>query len=152
MKNFLLPYPWKYPGILFILSGVVLAILYIWFDFRFTIPVFALFSSFMETKMFVTFNTNFADELIMLLFICGFGLLVFSKEKVESENLDSIRNKSLVMATISNNILLLCSVLFVYGSGFIAILVLNLITLPVFYLCFFYFMKQREMDRINHTK
>jgi len=147
MKNFLLPYPWKYPGILFILSGVVLAILYIWFDFRFTIPVFAVFSSFVETKMFVTFNTNFADELIMLLFICGFGLLVFSKEKVESENLDSIRSKSLVMATISNIILLLCSVLFVYGSGFISILVLNLITLPVFYLCFFYFYKNRNKEQ-----
>ena len=152
MKNFLLPYPWKYPGILLIFSGVVLAILYIWIDFRFTIPVFAVFSSFVETKIFVTFNTNFADELIMLLFICGFGLLVFSKEKNESEILDSIRYKALVLAFISNNLLLLCSVLFVYGSGFIAILVLNLITLPVFYLCFFYFLRQREMDRTHHTK
>jgi CHASE2 domain-containing sensor protein len=152
MKNFLLPYPWKYPGTFLILSGVVLAILYIWFDFRFTIPVFAVFSSFVETKMFVTFNTNFADELIMLLFISGFGLLVFSKERVESENLDPIRDKALVMALFSNNLLLLCSVLFVYGSGFITILVLNLITLPVFYLCFFYFMKQREMDRLHRTK
>lgn len=152
MKNFMLPYLWKYPGILLIFSGVVLAILYIWFDFRFTIPVFAVFSSFVETKMFATFNTNFADELIMLLFICGFGLVVFSKEKDESESLDSIRDKALVMAFISNNLLLLCSVLFVYGSGFIAILVLNQITLSVFYLCFFYFMKQREMARLHRTK
>jgi hypothetical protein len=144
MKNFLLPYTWKFPGMLLILSGLVLAILYIWFDFRFTMRVFAVFSSFMETKMFTTFNTNFADELIMLVLICGFGLLVFSKEKDESERLDLIRNKAWVKAVISNNLLLLLSVLFVYGSGFITILVVNLFSLPIFYLCFFYLLKNRN--------
>jgi hypothetical protein len=56
MKNLMLPYLWKYPGILLIFSGVVMAILYMQFDFRFTIPVFAVFSSFVETKMFATFS------------------------------------------------------------------------------------------------
>jgi hypothetical protein len=149
MKNFLLPYPWKYSGILLILLGIVFSILYIWFDFRFSLPVFAVFSSFMETKMFVVFNTNFADELIMLLFVTGFSLIVFSKEKNESQNLDFMRSKALIKALISNNILLLFSILFVYGSGFVAILVINLFSLLVFYLCFFYYQFMKAKDGIK---
>ncbi len=144
MKDFLLPYPWKYPGLVFILLGIVLSILYIWYDFRFTLPVFAVFSSFVETKMFAIFNTNFADELIMLLFVIGFSLVALSREKNESDKLDFIRAKSLVKALISNTFLLLFSVLFVYGSGFIAILVLNLFSFLVFYVCVFYYLKKME--------
>jgi hypothetical protein len=144
MKDFLLPYPWKYPGLVFILLGIVLSILYIWYDFRFTLPVFAVFSSFVETKMFAIFNTNFADELIMLLFVIGFSLVALSREKNESVKLDFIRAKSLVKALISNTFLLLFSVLFVYGSGFIAILVLNLFSFLVFYVCVFYYLKKME--------
>jgi len=95
--------------------------------------------------MFVTFRTNFADDLILLLLIVGFGLIVLSKEKFEFENLDSARAKALVKAIISNNIFLLFFILFVYGSGFIAILVLNLFSLSLFYLIFFYFLKRKEL-------
>lgn len=149
MNNFLLPFPWKFAGILLILTGIVLSILYLWFDFRFTIPVFAVFSSFMETKMFSAFKTNFADELIMLVFVSGFGLIVLSKEKEEFEYLNSIRSGAMVKAFIANNFLLLFSILFVYGSGFIAILVLNLFSFAVFYLYFFYSLRKRETRKIK---
>jgi len=146
MKIWLLPYTWKYVGLFLALSGMGVAILYLGFDFRFTLPVFAVFSSFLETKMFVTFRTNFADELVLILLVSGLLLIVFSKEKVESENLNLVRFKAMVKAIIANNLLVLCSILFVYGSGFIAILVLNLFSLSIFYLCFFYFLKHREMS------
>jgi len=146
MKNLLLPYFWKFVGWLLTLIGSALAILYLLFDFKFKMPVFAIYSSFLETKMFVSFRTNFADELILLLLIIGLGLIVFSKEKIESENLEPLRTKAFATATISNNIFLLFSVLFIYGSGFIAILVLNLFSLSLFYLLFFYLLKRKEMD------
>jgi Ni/Fe-hydrogenase subunit HybB-like protein len=123
-----------------------MAMLYYFFDFKFRMPVFAVYSSFIETKMFAVFKTNFADELIMLLLISGLGLIVFSKEKYESQNLDAIRASALAKATILNIIFLLFSVLFIYGSGFITCLVLNLFTLPVFYLVFFYIMKRKKKD------
>jgi len=149
MKDFLLPYTWKYPGLVFILMGLVLSILYIWYDFRFTLPVFAVFSSFVETKMFATFNTNFADELIMLLFVIGFSLVALSRENNESDKLDFIRAKALVKALISNTLLLVLSVLFVYGSGFIAILVLNLFSFLFFYVCIFYYLKKKDNSKIR---
>lgn len=107
-------------------------------------PVFAVFSSFMETKMLVTFRTNFADELILLLLICGFGLIVFSKEKNETDNLDPLRIKALVKAIIANTVLLLFSILFVFGSGFIAVLVFNLFSVPIFYIFFFYLVERKR--------
>jgi hypothetical protein len=143
MKNLLLPYPWKLIGWFLTLAGSVLGILYNWFDFRFSMRVFAVYSSFLQTKMFETFKTNFADELIMLLLIVGLSLIVFSKEKIEFENLNQARNKALARALILNNIFLLFSVLFIYGSGFIGILVLNLFSLSLFYLFFFYILKRK---------
>jgi len=137
MKNFLLPFPWKFGGICLTLTGLVLAVLYFWFDFRFTMPVFAVFSSFMETKIFATFKTNFADELIMLLLISGLGLIVFSKEKTESDHLNQARIQALIKAILANTIFLFLSVLFVYGTGFIGILVFNLFSVSIFYLFFF---------------
>jgi len=147
MKNFLLPYPWKFAGLFITLTGIILAVLYLWFDFRFTMPVFALFSSFIQTKMFVTFTTNFADELILLLLISGFSLMVFSKEKIESENLASARAKALTKAIILNNIFILFSIIFIFGSGFISILVLNLFTIPIFYLIFFNLLKHKKVEK-----
>jgi hypothetical protein len=151
MKNLLLPYPWKLAGLFLTLTGSALGILYNWFDFRFSMPVFAVYSSFLQTKIFATFTTNFADELILLLLITGFGLIVFSKEKIESENLDSLRERALGKALISNNILMLFCILFVYGSGFIAVLILNLFSFSLFYLFFFYLMKRKEKGRQKKT-
>jgi len=144
MKNLLLPYPVKFAGLLLTFAGMVMSVFYLLFDFRFTIPVFAIFSSFLETKMFVTFNTNFADELTMLLLFTGLILIVFSKEKTESEYLDATREKAIVKALIYNNIMLLFSILFIYGSGFIGILVINLFSFSLFYLFIFYLMKYKQ--------
>ena len=43
-----------------ILTGLVFAVLYMTVKFRFEIPVFALVSSYIETKYLTTFNTNFS--------------------------------------------------------------------------------------------
>jgi len=137
MKNLLLPYPWKIIGLFLTFFGISLAILYTWFDFKIRIPVFAVFSSFLETRMFVTFKTNFADELILIFLIAGFGLMVFSKERTESEILDSLRIRAFAKAILINNIFLLLSVMFVFGSGFLSILAVNLFSVSVLYLIFF---------------
>ena len=152
MKDFLLPYPWKFVGILLSLCGIVLAIFYLWFDFRFTLPVFAVYSSFLETKMFTTFSTNFADDLILLLLLTGFGLIVFTKERIEFEQMDLFRTKALVFALIANFIFLIFSILFIFGSGFIGVLILNLFSLPIFYLIIFHFLKRKKLDNIHPIK
>lgn len=148
MKKLLLPYPWKYAGILLTFCGSVMAILYFCLDFRFKMPVFAIFSAFLETKMFVTFQTNFADELILILLVTGISLVVFSKEKNEMEIPYNKRSDAMFKAILANNILLLLSILFVFGSGFIVVLVFNLISVSVLYLLFFY-LPDRTKEKKN---
>ena len=145
MNKFLLPYRWKLAGIFLLIAGTVSAIFYIWFDFRFKVPVFAVYSSFLETKLFSVFRTNFSEELTLLLLISGLSLVMFSKEKNESESLDLIRSRALFKALAVNNILLFLSVLLIYGSGFIAILVINIFSFFIFYLLFFYLGKRMKV-------
>ena len=159
MKSLLLPYQVKFVGLFLAFAGIVMSVFYLWFDFRFTVPVFAIFSSFLETKMFVTFNTNFADELAMMLLLTGLSLIVFSKEKIESEYLDATRGKAMVKALLYNNIMLLFSILFIYGSGFIGMLVINLFSCSLFYLFIFYYMnykqktnEKRELSKLADSK
>ncbi len=137
MNNLLLPSRWKWVGIILTLAGIILSVLFFLFDFRFKIPVFALYSAFLEAKICTVIRTNFADELILLLLISGLGLIILSKEQNEAEGLDLHRMKAMFRAVISNAVFLLISVLFVYGSGFMAILVINTLSLFVFYLLFF---------------
>jgi hypothetical protein len=146
MTNLLLPYRWKYVGWLLTLSGMFLTILYSWFNFRFVIHAFAVYSSFLETKMFTSIRTNFSDELIMIMLICGLGLIIFSREKVEHEYLNSIRINSLAKALITNIVFLILSILFIFGSAFINILVINVFSFPLLYLLFFYYRKWKEKN------
>ena len=147
MNNPLLSYRWKLPGIILTSAGVLLAVLFTWFDFRLKIPVFAVYSAFLETKMFVVFRTNFSDELTLLTLLTGLALIAFSKEKTEMEGFDLIRMKAIFRAAMVNTAFLFLSLLFIYGSGFMAVLVVNLFSFFVFYLLFFYSGKLRA----NHA-
>lgn len=138
MKKFLLPFQWKLAGIVLAIAGTISALFYSLFDFKYKMPVFALYSSFLETKTFATFRTNVADEITLILLLAGLSLMVFSKEKFEKEGMDALRFKAFMMALIINNLFLLFSILFIFGTGFIAMLVLNIFSFLILYIVFFY--------------
>lgn len=125
-------------------AGTISAIIYIFFDYKLKISVFAIYSSFLATEYFTSFKTNFLDELTLLLLISGLALIVFTKEKNETEGLDFYRLRAFFRALIANTIFLLLSIIFVYGSGFIAILVVNIFSIFIFYLLFFYLRKREK--------
>lgn len=143
MKKLLLPYQWKLAGIVLALTGTISAIIYIIFDYKFKMPVFAVYSSYLETKMFESFRTNVADEITLILILAGLSLIVFSREKHEHEGLDEIRLKALFRALIVNNLFLLFSIMFIFGTGFIAALVFNVFSFLLLYLAFFYWQVKR---------
>jgi len=143
LKTRLLPYPFKIAGMVLAFAGTILAIIYIFFDFTLKIKVFAVYSSFLATKYFTTFKTNIFDELTLLLLISGLALIVFTNE---TEDLDLFRFRAFFRAMIANTVFLLLSVVFVYGTGFIAILVANIFTLLIFYLLFFYLGKRAKKE------
>ncbi len=137
MKNLLLPHYCKMIGASLIMIGLVFAILYLKFDFNYTSPVFALISIFLENKFFVITKTNIVDELTLIFFVVGFAMLVFSKEKIESDSIQKMREKAIMKATAMNCIFLLFSILFIYGGGFIGVLIFNSISVFIFYLILF---------------
>lgn len=139
-KNYLLPYKLKWPGLIILAIGVLLSILYIVFDFRFMMPVFAVFSSFFETKYFETFKTNFADETTMIFLLAGLFIVAFTKEKNESgfdQDLNNLRGAALIKSIYINSFILLFSILFIYGQGFLFIMIFNLFSCLILYIIIF---------------
>ena len=122
-------------------AGMILAVLYFTVNLRFEFPVFAVVASYMNTSYFTVFKTNFADETIMLLLLVGFSLWTFSKERHEHDALWLLRVKAIKRTILTDLGILLFTVLFVYGSGFIAMILLNMILPFVLYLSFFYYLK-----------
>lgn len=145
MKNFLLPHGWKYAGAGLTFMGALSFILYEWFGFKLKIPVFAFYSRYFKTKVFETIKTPFADEMTLVLIITGLAIIVFSREKDETEIMNVIRSRSLVKAVMLNTALMVLCLLFIYGTGYIAVLVINLFSLFVIYLLIFY-LEKRKLD------
>lgn len=146
----LLPYKYKYAGYFLTLAGIASTVFYLFFDFRFKMPVFAVVSAYLDIKIFKSFETNFADELTMFLLVAGLFLLIFSKERKE-DNYDFNRARfvSLFRAMFINIIALMFSILFLYGQIFMAVIILNLIFLPSVYLILFFFEKRKSSDFVE---
>jgi hypothetical protein len=140
---------WKRVGVFITFFAVILNVIFFWTDFRWTIPVFAISSYFMEHKMFTSFPTNVTDEIILLLYLLGLGLIVFSKEKNETVEIEHLKYKSLTKAVFYNTLFLIVSVLFIYGGSYIGILVLNLFSIFIIYLVIFYLGK-RKMKKLRY--
>jgi hypothetical protein len=150
----LLPYKFKIPGLICIAVAVILTAIYFYYSPRLAMPVFAIVSSYIETKLFATFITNFFEELILLTFISGFSLVVFSEEKVEKRCLKIVRLKALRTTIAIYIFWLLLSVIFIFGNAYIATLLVNIIFPFNIYLASFYLIKYRELNkaRLRHLQ
>ncbi len=135
--DLLLSNRFKLPGIVLTVAGLVLAFLYFVFDFRFRMHVFALVSSFLKTKFFTGFTTNFADELVILVLLAGLTLIAFSEEKKECAAYNELRFRALKTALFIDSLFLFLTVLFIYGGGFIAIAILNIFLPLILYILIF---------------
>lgn len=149
MKNFLLPYYCKTIGVILVLIGIVFLVLYLKFDFNYTTSVFAIISIYLENRFFVITQNNIIDEIILILFVVGFGLIVFSKEKNEVEHLNALREKALINAVIVNTFFMLFSIFFIYGGGFLGSIVFNLFSVFIFYLFFFYLNNKKQSKNFS---
>lgn len=135
----------KIPGIVLLFIALILTVSYFLFNFRFEFPVFAVISSYSETKFFWSFSTNFADELILILFTTGFTLTIFSREKTEFREYKLIRRKAIYYTIMAEIGFLIFIFLFSFGSAFIALVILNLFLPFVLYLGFFNLMKLKVL-------
>ncbi len=143
----LIPRQFKWLGLILIVIAGFLYFYFDWYNIRLEVPVFAVYSSFMRTRYFVFSRTNFTDELTLLLALAGFMMIVFSKEKNESDEIKLVRYKSFVQAVFINSLFMAFSILFIYGSGFIAMLVFNVISVYLIYLIIFAFQRRKSQRK-----
>jgi hypothetical protein len=137
----MLSFRFKIIGIILVISGIVLAIIYFTNRIEIDFPVLAVQSSYLETRYFTIFRTNIFEEITLILLLTGFIFIVFSKEKTEFMEYSKIRNQSWLTAVICNAALTGFFIIFIFGAGFAAFLLGNIFSIYLIYLIVFYYKK-----------
>ncbi len=141
-QKLLLPNRFKRTGWFILIPAALIGIGLIVFDFdtiKINSTVFAVYSDEIlgKTYFFKFIQTDIVQTLVGVLIIIG-GLLVgFSREKNEDEYIASLRLNSLLWAVLVNYLLLLFMFLFIYGLGFINVMVYNMFTVLIIFIAKF---------------
>ncbi|MBS1731440.1 MAG: hypothetical protein JSS67_11805 [Bacteroidetes bacterium] len=104
--------------------------------------VFAFFNEELlgETRLFTVIQTNITATVVSIFFIIGGYFVGFSKEKNEDEYIAQTRLYALLWAVKVNYILLIISLLFIYGLSFLYVMLYNMFTVLVLFIFRFNFM------------
>jgi hypothetical protein len=147
MKFPFLPYSFRFAGFVLFIPGLALGYLWGFAGFKpewLSVPVFAVYSEYLKTVILGMTKTNLADELAGILLLTGTLWFVCSKEKSESTTLDLLRYKALLLSVLINSAFLLFSILFIFGIGFIDVMIINLFSQLFLYLLVFRFLVFRN--------
>jgi len=117
LKLSLFPYKAKFIGFTLLFLAVPFAYLYFWGGKPeiFNVKVFAVVTTYLETRYFTLSQTNALDELAAICFIIGLTLISFSKQRNEKEYYELLRLKALVNALFLTIIFWVVSFIFIYG-------------------------------------
>ena len=132
MPNKLRIYGW-----VILLFGIILGVSRFYFGVKpefLNIKVFAVYSKYFETNYFKVIENHVSEELTALLILVGLFILSFTNEKIENDSVSAIRYKSFIFTFYINTVLIALSFLFIYGFGFINILVINVFSPFIIYL------------------
>jgi ABC-type transport system involved in Fe-S cluster assembly fused permease/ATPase subunit len=69
--------------------------------------------------------------------LVGLFFVAFSKEEEENQDISNLRLLSLIIAIYVNTIFLIISIFFVFGIGFVEVMIVNLLTSLLFYIIIF---------------
>jgi hypothetical protein len=154
MKFPFLPYTFRWIGLVFFIPGLALAYLWGFAGFKpewLSVPVFAVYSEYLKTVTFGMTKTNLADELAAILLLTGILWFICSKEKSENQQTDLLRYKALFLSVLINSAFLLFSIFFIFGIGFIDVMIINLFSQLFIYLLIFRFLvfRNKEVTRLS---
>lgn len=149
--KFFLPHKFRFVGLILFLLGIISA--YVRFSLGIkpdvlTLPVFTVYSSFLETKTFQVITNNILEEIVTLLLLTGLLLINFSKEKTEIELTDNLRFKALISSMFLNTLLMIFSTLFIFGFAFVNVLMINLFSQLLLYQIIFRFLIFRNRNKL----
>ena len=140
LSKYLMPNRLRILGVIFFTIGVILLILKYKFNYKpefLNLKVFAIYSFYIEAKTFEMITHQMIADIAGIFLLTGLFILSFTKEKNESEAIDSLRLKAFILAAYVNLIYLLSSILFFFGFGFVgAITLYSIIWIAVYFLIF----------------
>ncbi len=136
----LLPNKLRIYGWIILLFGIVLGVIRFYFGIKLellNIKVFAVYSKYFETNYFKVIDNHVSEEVTALLLLVGLFFISFTKEKIENDFVSMVRYKSLILTFYINTTLVSLSFLFVYGFGFINLLVISVFSPFIIYVILF---------------
>lgn len=142
--KYLFPHSWKKLGWFLLIPGTVLGLLRSFMDLMpewLNVKTFAIFSNplFGDPIYFGLVQTNITDTLLGVIFLTGALITGFSKEKEEDEFIAEMRLSALLWAVMVNYILLLLAFIFIYGTGFLSIIIYNMFTVLLLFIIRFHY-------------
>lgn len=155
--KFLFPHNFKKIGWILLVASIISWITLLSLDSRaleLNVKVLKLHTDFnlQNGSRFEFVENNISDEVVSLAFIIGAILVGFSKTKVEDEYISKIRFESLAWATYANYIILFLSIIAVYDLDFLNILIYNMFTTLILFICRFNFLIYRSSKAVANEK
>jgi len=147
-KLALFPAKFRSWGLGIAVAGVVLAVLRFSFGFKpdfLNVNVFAVYSRYMDTKVFEVIRNQLIEEISGILVMTGLVIAALSRMKTENDQVNALRLKSFVISVILNAVFFIGGLLFTFGLGYMFVLILNSVSMLVFYLVVFSWMYHRNI-------
>ncbi len=150
LSKLLLPHRFKKWGWVILLIFIPLGVIVDCSNLQFPLLSFRL--PWIPVDPFTGGRVNFTNTLAALGLILGFLLVAFSREAHEDEYVAHVRLESLLWAVLVNYILLAVTDIFLYGSGFLEVMVYNMFTPLVLFIARFHLVLYGPKNQMAHEK
>jgi hypothetical protein len=150
----LLPYRFRYVGYALILFSFGAAYLYFWGGRPsfFELPVFAIVTSYVETRWMVVAQTNALDEIAVVFGILGLLFAGFSRERQEKIEYNPVRVKALFYSVYTAAGLWILFYLLIFGWPIIVVSAFIFIIFLLAYIVTFRFLLIKNKLEMNNPK
>ncbi len=136
----LFPHKFQRIGWILLIPFLALGIANMFFEYNVS---WLQFRTSQESSLEFFASHNFTDELAAVGVIISLCFIAFSREKIEDEAIQFFRLEALQWAVYANYLVLIISILIVYGSAFFQVMTYNMFTvLVIFILRFRYILYQ----------
>ncbi len=144
----LFPHSFQRVGYVLLVPFLALGIAHMFFEFN---PAWLEFKMNLKGPLEFSATRNFTDELASVGLIISLILVAFSKESIEDEAIQFFRLEALQWAVYANYLVLIISILAVYGTTFFQVMTYNMFTvLIIFILRFRYILFQ--YNKVGYEK
>lgn len=127
IMNPIFPSRFKVWGIIFICISLIFAFLLFYLGFKpswLEIRVFAVFSFYIEARFMKFMHNSMMEEIAAMLFISGFAMLSFSRERDEKPEYQALRFQALSASLYAYWIFIALAILFTFGFAFMYMLMI----------------------------